>query len=78
MNGNRPARRGVTDETRLSLPTPAYGFGWILPSVELFQALEVTDEDPPLKLWLFNLPKFVADQVYPRWKIKGYDDFRYK
>ena len=77
MNDDRPARRGVTDETRLSLPTPAYGFGWILPSVELFQALENTEEDP-LKFWLFQLPNLVADRVYPRWKLKGYDDFRYK
>ena len=77
MNGDRPARRGVIDETRHSLRTPAYGFGWILSNFELFEALEISDE-PPTKMWMFLLPNLVDDKVYARWEMKGYDDYRYK
>jgi hypothetical protein len=64
---------------RDSLPTPYYGFGWILPSVELFHAIDTTDEDPPLKMWLFQLPQMVGTLLSPRWKMKGYrDERRYK
>ena len=77
MNGDRPARRGVIDKDRLSLSTPAYGFGWVISSVELFEALDITDETP-LKIWLFQLPELVDDRVYARWEMKGYDDYRYK
>jgi len=77
-NGDRPARCGVIDKERLS-PTPSYGFGWMLPSVELFHAIDTTDEDVPLKMWLFQLPKMVGTLLYPRWKMKGYwDERRYK
>src|SRR5258705_13949998 len=48
MNGDRPAMRGVIDKEKHPLPTPSYGFGWILPSVELFHAIDTTDEDTPL------------------------------
>ena len=79
MNGDRPARSGVIDNERLSLSTPSYGFGWILPSVELFYAIDATDEDPPLKMWLFQLPDMVGKLLSPLWKQKGYrEERRYK
>ena len=49
----------------------------VISSVELFEALDITDE-PPLKIWLFQLPELVDDRVYARWEMKGYDDYRYK
>ena len=41
MNGDWPARRGVTDETRLSLLMLMASDGFY-PNVELYQALENT------------------------------------
>jgi hypothetical protein len=79
MYSDRPAKRGVIDKERLSLPTPSYGFGWMLPSVELFHAIDTTDEDPPLKMSLFQLPQMVGSLLYPRWEMKGYrKERRYK
>ena len=77
MNGDRPARHGVYDENRLSR-TPPYAFGWILSSLELFKALDITDE-PPLKLWLYQLPELVDDRIYPQWEMKMTGcDYRYR
>jgi hypothetical protein len=59
------------------LPTPAYAFGWVASSVELFEALDITDE-PPLKLWLIYLPEMIDDRIYDRWQMKKYDNHQYK
>jgi hypothetical protein len=77
-NGERPARHGLIDKQRYSLPTPAYGFGWVLSSIELFEALDITDE-PPLQMWLDELPSMVDDHIYPRWEIRLKEDgLKYK
>jgi hypothetical protein len=77
-NGDKPARRGVIDKQRFSFHTPSYAFGWVVPGVELLEALNLT-EDPPLKLWLHHLPHFVHRRIYSRWQMKGYiDDVQYR
>ena len=77
MNGDKPARRGVIDKERLSLSTPAYAFGWVASSVELFEALDIVDE-PPLKLWLKRLPEIIECRIYERWRTKNYVNRTYK
>jgi hypothetical protein len=72
INSDKPAKHRAIDQERFSLPTPVYGFGWLLSSVELFQALDISKE-PPMKTWLLDLPELVADRIYPRWKTKGYN-----
>jgi hypothetical protein len=72
MNGDKPAKYRAIDKERFSLSTPAYGFGWLLSSVELYQALR-SSKEPPMKTWLLSLPELVEKRIYPRWKTKGYN-----
>ena len=55
------------------MPTPAYGFGWVISRVELFEALKIIDE-PPMKMWLFQLPQMVNAKFYAQWPANGYED----
>ena len=76
-NGDRPLRRGVRDKERFSWSTPAYAFGWVLSSVELFKALYITDEPPP-KLRLIHLPDMIEVRIEERWETKNYVNYTYK
>ena len=52
-------------------------FGWVVSSVELFEALNITNE-PPLKLWHNHLPELVNNQIQDRWQMNGYEDRNFK
>jgi hypothetical protein len=76
MNGEKPARHGVIDKGRFSLRTPAYGFGWLLSSVELLKALNMSHRRFT-KLLQLELPDVVEERVYAHWEMKGYDRKRH-
>jgi hypothetical protein len=75
MNGDKPAKYLVIDKERFSLRTPAYGFGWLLSSVELLEAFDLYDE-PLKKLFHLKLPAVVERRIIAHWEMKGYDSNR--
>jgi hypothetical protein len=77
MNGDKPGRHGVIDKERFSLRTPAYGFGWLLSSVELLKALNMSHRRFT-KVLQIELPDVFEEQVYAHWQMKGYSKHRYK
>jgi len=67
----------VIDKERYSLPTPAYGFGWVISRLELFKALNTTNETP-MRIWLRQLPYTVRKRFVRQWEANGYEGNIYK
>jgi hypothetical protein len=74
-NGDKPAKYGVIDKARFSLRTPAYGFGWVLSSVELLKALYISHRRFTEVLQL-RLPRVFEERICAHWEMKGYDSNR--
>jgi hypothetical protein len=77
MNGERPPKCWEIDKERYSLPTPAYGFGWVISRLELFKAVNITDETP-IRMCLRELPYTVRKRFTRRWEVNGCKDNIYK
>jgi hypothetical protein len=72
---NQPSTpQGVIDKGRFSLRTPAYGFGWLLSSVE---ALNIFD-GALMELLQLQLPRVVEKRIDAHWQMKKYDKRCYK
>ena len=75
--GTRPPKCGVRDKERYSLATPAYGFGWVIPAVELYEA--INPGVVPLAVELSSkLYKAVDTIFYQQWQKNGFERFEYK
>ena len=76
LGGETPAKYGTIDNERYSTPTPSYRCGWVIPSAELFEALN--DEPCPLDDLLPHIHIAARTLLSSLWREKGYNQNEYR